>query len=127
MDKIIAGTLGPDETVLAHTWGKMDMWALGGPLFPSQGILVATERRILYFEKTHHVEMEFVREVAYEDVERFAVYPDIMHGLAGIIAKVLLLQPVEGEPIRLVGPVEYQDFARVLKSRAKQPVKGRVW
>lgn len=123
MDKTIKSTLQPEEKILAQTWGKMEMFAFGGAMFPSQGILLATNRRILYFEKTHGEKMEFVREMQCRDVARFFVYRDIFHGIVGLMAKVLHLQPQDGEPIRLVGPMEYKDFAREVKQRMEP--KGR--
>ena len=117
MDKTMKSTLLPEEKILAQTWGKMEMFAFGGAMFPSQGILLATSRRILYFEKTHLEPMEFVREMQYAEVARFFVYRDIFHGLVGLMAKVLHLQPHQGQPIRLVGPVEYKAFVRMVNQR----------
>lgn len=125
MNQIIRDKLNPDEKIMAHTWGKMEMAAFGGAMFPSQGILVATNQRILYFEKTHATEMEFMREMQYEDVVKFSVYPDIWHGLVGILAKMLHLQGHGQEPIRVVGPIDYKEFARYLKTRIPSTVKLR--
>jgi hypothetical protein len=129
MDKTIKDTLRDGEMIEAHTWGKPEVASCGGlvPMFPSQGILVATGERILYFEKVARDKMELLREIHYQDVAHFAVYPDIMYGIGGLIAKVLHLQPFDGEPIRVVGPVAYKDFARLVKSRQPAPAKGRVW
>ena len=124
MDKIIESTLRPEEKIQAHTWGKVQV--VLGALFPSQGILVATDQRILYFEKTHHVEMEFMREIPYDQIARFSVYRDIFFGLAGLLGKMMHLQPEQGEPVRLVGPVDYEEFARYVKSRLPATAKGRV-
>ncbi len=127
MDKLIRDTLHGGERVEAHTVGRLELGKFGGTMFPSQGILVGTDERILYFEKTAYEQMEFLRELRYEDVVCFAVYPDIFHGLAGLMAKVLHLQPQNGEPIRMVGPVDYKAFARLVKTRQAAPAKGRVW
>lgn len=116
MNPDVNKVLKEGEEVFAKVSGRTELSFGGVVVSPTQGIVLATNQRILYFVRIEKGGLNLETEIPLNDVAKISVYRDIFNSTLGL-CETLHLQSKNGDLIRIIGPEEYDGFLDYVNSK----------
>lgn len=123
MNNTIAKMLHSDEFIEAKVTGRLEQ-ARDGSQLPIQGILIATNLRLLFFVKEYQVPTRFVCQINYDNVTERKIKEKVFDDLLGEWTQGYTCKDTSGRCISLLGAQNGYDFEDYMRTRLVDYKKG---